>query len=52
MNVLVILIPVSLTLGAIGLGFFIWTMRNRQYEDPTGDSARILSDAYDDHPAP
>jgi cbb3-type cytochrome oxidase maturation protein len=52
MNVLVVLIPVSLALGGLGLLFFLWTMRNGQYEDPDGDSARILSDDFDDHPAP
>ena len=39
-------------LGFFGLGFFFWTMRTKQYEDPRGDAARILSDRYDDHPAP
>lgn len=52
MNVLVILIPISLFLGVFGLGFFFWTMKSRQYEDPEGDAARILSDRYDDRPAP
>lgn len=52
MEVLVILIPVSLFLGALGLGGFYWTMRNRQYEDPDGDAARILNDDYDNKPAP
>lgn len=52
MNVLVMLIPISLFLGIFGLGFFMWTMRNRQYDDPKGDAERILSDRYDDHPAP
>ncbi len=52
MDVLVILIPVSLGLGALGLFGFFWTMRHRQYEDPEGDAARILRTDYDDHPAP
>lgn len=52
MNVLSILIPVSLALGAVGLIAFYWTMRHRQYEDPDGDSARILRKDYDDTPAP
>lgn len=51
MDILVILIPVSLGLGALGLGAFFWTMRHRQYEDPDGDAARILRDDYDDKPA-
>lgn len=50
MNVLGILIPVSLILGAAGLLAFVWTVRHRQYEDPEGDSQRILSDRFDDTP--
>ncbi len=50
MNVLVYLIPASLTLGVLGLLGFLWTLRNRQYDDPDGDSQRILSDEWDDAP--
>ncbi|SDZ57743.1 cytochrome oxidase maturation protein, cbb3-type [Jannaschia faecimaris] len=42
MNVLVFLIPVSLILGFGGLVAFLWTLKNRQYEDLEGDAARIL----------
>ena len=52
MDVLILLVPVSLGLGLLGLGAFVWTLRNRQYEDPKGDAARILSDRWDDRPAP
>jgi cbb3-type cytochrome oxidase maturation protein len=52
MTVLAVLIPVSLTLGAVGLVAFLWTLRHRQYDDPDGDAARILRDDYDDDPAP
>ena len=52
MEILSILIPVSLGLGLLGLVAFVWTMRHRQYDDPKGDATRILSDRYDDHPAP
>ncbi|WP_108816312.1 cbb3-type cytochrome oxidase assembly protein CcoS [Loktanella sp. Alg231-35] len=44
MNVLVILIPVSLILGGIGLAAFIWTVRSDQYDDAEGNAARILLD--------
>jgi len=44
MNVLVILIPVSLILGAVGLVAFIWTVRSDQYDDDSGNAARILLD--------
>jgi len=44
MNVLVILIPVSLTLGGIGLAAFLWSVRADQYDDDKGNAARILLD--------
>lgn len=50
MSVLTYLIPISLFLGGFGLVAFIWSLKERQYEDPKGDSERILSDQYDDHP--
>lgn len=52
MEILAILIPVSLGLGAAGLVAFVWALRNRQFEDPKGDSQRILSDEWDDRPRP
>ena len=50
MNVLAYLIPISLILGGAGLAAFVWTLKTRQYDDPDGDSQRILSDTYDDRP--
>lgn len=44
MNILVILIPVSLVLGALGLIAFLWSLRANQYEDLEGDAWRILTD--------
>lgn len=44
MNVLVILIPISLILGGLGLAAFIWTVRSDQYDDEQGNAARILLD--------
>jgi cbb3-type cytochrome oxidase maturation protein len=44
MNVLVILIPISLILGGVGLAAFIWTVRSDQYDDDQGNAARILLD--------
>lgn len=52
MEVLAILIPVSLFLGLIGLGAFFWTLKKGQYDDPDGDSRRILNPDYDDRPKP
>lgn len=44
MNVLLYLIPIALLLGAVGLGAFIWSLANGQYEDPSGAAERILLD--------
>ena len=52
MSVLAYLIPVSLMLGAVGLVGFLYTLRSRQYEDPDGDSRRILDQSWDDQPKP
>jgi cbb3-type cytochrome oxidase maturation protein len=50
MDALVYLIPISLTLGALGLLAFFWALRARQFDDPEGDSRRILTPDYDDKP--
>jgi cbb3-type cytochrome oxidase maturation protein len=50
MNVLIYLIPASLFLGGLGLLAFFWALKSRQFEDPKGDSERILSNEYDEHP--
>lgn len=47
MNVLVVLIPVSLSLGLLGLVGFLWTIRAQQYDDPLGEASRILLDPGD-----
>jgi cbb3-type cytochrome oxidase maturation protein len=52
MEILGILIPVSLGLGALGLAAFFWAMRTKQFDDPDGDANRILIKDYDDHPKP
>ncbi|PUB15405.1 cbb3-type cytochrome oxidase assembly protein CcoS [Yoonia sediminilitoris] len=44
MNVLVVLIPISLILGGLGLAAFLWTVRTDQYDDDQGNAARILLD--------
>lgn len=44
MNVLVVLVPLALGLGLAGLFAFMWTLKNRQYEDMEGAALRILSD--------
>lgn len=44
MNVLILLIPVSVSLGLVGLIAFLWALRAEQFEDPVGQAARILLD--------
>lgn len=44
MNVLLILIPVALVLGGIGLAAFIWSIRSGQFDDLDGAAQRILID--------
>lgn len=52
MDILFALIPISITLGGLGLLAFLWTLRHRQYTDPDGDAARILLTEWDDRPKP
>jgi cbb3-type cytochrome oxidase maturation protein len=52
MNILTLLIPVTLFLGLLGLVAFFWALRSNQFEDPKGEANRILSDRWDDRPAP
>jgi cbb3-type cytochrome oxidase maturation protein len=42
MNNLLVLIPVALFLGSIALTAFLWSLKNRQYEDLDGASERLL----------
>lgn len=44
MTGLLLLIPIALLLGLIGLGAFFWAMRSGQFDDPDGAAARILID--------
>ena len=50
MDVLVYLIPASLILGGLGLVAFFWALKSDQFDDPAGDSRRILSEEFDDKP--
>lgn len=62
MDSLLMLIPVALVLGLIGLGGFLWALRSGQFDDLDGAAHRILFDeddvpvpptvSPDDHPAP
>ena len=44
MNSIVILLPIALLLGLIGLGAFLWSLRTGQYDDVDGAAHRILLD--------
>lgn len=44
MDVLMLLIPLALLMGASGLVAFLWALRSGQYEDLDGDAQRILQD--------
>ena len=41
---IVLLIPVALGLGLIGLAAFFWTIKSGQYDDLEGTATRILVD--------
>ena len=44
MNGVLILLPIALGLGLLGLASFFWAMRDGQFEDPDGAASRILID--------
>lgn len=47
MNGLLILVPIALFLGGLGLAAFIWSLKSGQYEDLEGAAERILFDEDD-----
>lgn len=44
MNIIFLLAPISVALGLLAVGAFLWTLRSGQYEDVQGAAARILID--------
>jgi cbb3-type cytochrome oxidase maturation protein len=48
MNGLVILVPVALGLGLLGLAGFFWAMRRGQFEDLEGAAQRVLLEDEDE----
>jgi cbb3-type cytochrome oxidase maturation protein len=50
MTNLLILIPVALALGALGLAAFLWTLKTGQYDDLEGAANRVLDES--DSPEP
>jgi cbb3-type cytochrome oxidase maturation protein len=48
MNVLLVMLPGAILLACTALAAFLWSLRSGQFDDPTGDAARVLLD--DDRP--
>lgn len=51
MTGLLLLVPIALLLGLMGLAAFFWALRDGQFDDPDGAAARILIDEDDDKPS-
>ena len=49
MEVMVILVPLALGLGLVGLLGFLWSLKSGQYDDLEGAAWRAIAD---DEPAP
>ncbi|WP_017672170.1 cbb3-type cytochrome oxidase assembly protein CcoS [Blastomonas sp. AAP53] len=50
MNGLLVLIPIALSLGLLGLGAFFWSLGRGQFDDMDGAALRILIDDEADVP--
>lgn len=48
MTVLLMLIPIALGLGGLGLAAFLWALKSGQYDDMEGAAHRILFDDPED----
>jgi cbb3-type cytochrome oxidase maturation protein len=44
MDALILLVPIALVMGLLGLFAFLWALRSGQYEDLDGAASRILFD--------
>ena len=44
MESLLLLIPLAIALGLLGLGAFLWALRSGQFDDLDGAAQRILID--------
>jgi len=47
MEILIYLVPIAIILGLIGLIAFLWSVKNKQYEDLDGAANRILFEEED-----
>lgn len=52
MDSLLMLIPIALFLGLVGLGAFLWALKSGQFEDLDGAANRILFEEDDMAPLP
>lgn len=50
MSMIPVLILISLLLGAVALGAFLWSLKSGQYDDLDGAAERILFDDEEDTP--
>jgi cbb3-type cytochrome oxidase maturation protein len=50
MEVLIYLVPIALGLGLLGLGAFLWSLENGQYDDLDGAAWRAVMDDDDAPP--
>ncbi|MEO0913209.1 MAG: cbb3-type cytochrome oxidase assembly protein CcoS [Pseudomonadota bacterium] len=50
MTILLLLIPATIAIGALGLVAFLWSLQAGQYEDLDGAAERILDPTDDDKP--
>ena len=44
MTVLLLLVPLAVSLGLLGLFAFLWSLKSGQYDDLEGSALRVLSD--------
>ena len=47
MNILLLLVPIAVCLGLVGLVAFLWALRAGQFDDLDGDALRLLNDRED-----
>ena len=47
MSYLIVLVPLAILMGLVGLGAFMWSLRSGQYEDLEGARERIFVDDDD-----